>query len=65
MTNHPHDSLWTRPSTLTDAERERARTLFAERPAILDDLILAALGRCDHGEQIADAIIGRVREAAP
>jgi hypothetical protein len=51
-------------TTLTPDEREQARTAFAERPLILDDLIMAALGHCERGEEIAAAIIDRVRGGA-
>jgi hypothetical protein len=54
------ERLFSRPSTLTDDERERARAAFDESPSILDAAILAALGTCEHGERIAEAILGRV-----
>lgn len=62
MTTYP-DSL-SPIGTLTPEERELARTAVAERPLILDDLIMAALGHCERGEQLAAAIIDRVRGGA-
>ena len=60
MTTYPADRLFSRPSTLTDAERERARAAYDECPSILDAAIMAALGTCEHGEAVAEAILGRL-----
>lgn len=56
-----NDRLFSRPSTLTPDERERARLAFEETPSILDAAILKALGTIEHGEAIASAIVGHVR----
>ena len=61
MTEYTRDRLWTRPSTLTDEEREAARRAYEQQPSILDAAVLAALGHIDHGERLAARIAEEVR----
>lgn len=58
------ERLFTRPATLTEDERERARIACDETPTLLDAAILAALSHIEHGERLADAIVQRVRGGA-
>lgn len=60
MTIQP-DRLWTRPSTLTDEEREKARRAYEESPSILDAAILAALGSCERTAEQMQGVLRRVR----
>jgi hypothetical protein len=52
-------------TALTAAELEQARAKFLERPTLLDDLVLKALGEIEHGEMLADAIVANVRGRTP
>lgn len=64
ITNRSPDRLFSRPSTLTDDERERARAAIEARPAILEQLYATALGTLDHGERTAEQIIAEVQRCA-
>ena len=55
------DRLFSRPSTLTDDERERARMAIDQTPAILESLYAAALGTLDHGDATVEALLRRIR----
>jgi hypothetical protein len=57
------ERLFTRPSTLTDAERERARAAFEQAPSILDSAILAALGHADDRIALIEGVLRGLRDA--
>lgn len=57
------DRLFTRPSTLSDAEREQARAAVLADPAILEGPIQAALACATDGAETADRMLAVLREA--
>ena len=58
------ERLFSRPSTLTDAERDAARRAYDADPTSLDAAICAALRTCEPVERIAEEVLGRVRCAS-
>lgn len=51
--------------SLTADERERARLAYEQTPSLLDGPVMAALAHCDHGKQVAEAMLARVRGGTP